>query len=571
MKKYRFDFGVLRFIYALLGPKVLFGILLSIIVGVLDGFGLSVFLPLIQNTSSNDPDNKILSFISHLFKNLNLEINLYNMLIFISIIFTLKGIAKYCNFIFRVFLQQKLIGETRKNVLNFLDSIKYSLFTRYNPGKIQNILTSETDRLQQAFSLYSQTLEQLFLVVVYLLFALIIDRDFAMIVVGSGLIISLSYRFIYASTLKRSVQFSDGSNFYQGIIMELIKNFKYLKATGEYLRFANKAKHEVNKLETIRKRMGLLSGIMEGVREPVMIFILSLSIYIQIELFEGNISSILISLLFFYRAVTSLSIVQTTWNRYLEVSGSAKNVIDFYNELKSNCFGVSNQKDKKADFSKIELVNVSFKHKDRSVLNNINLTLKKGSKTAIVGQSGSGKSTLVDILAGLFDDYSGSIIVGSVDFVDLDKQEYRSNIGYITQDAALFQGTIIANVTMASEKINNDERSRCYEALVLAGLKEFVDELDLGMNTVVGSESGVSLSGGQRQRLMIARELYKKPKILLIDESTSALDLATQKKIMKTYKEINNVDIMVIISHDIKSLDFVDNILTLDEGKIVLK
>lgn len=214
--------------------------------------------------------------------------------------------------------------------------------------------------------------------------------------------------------------------------------------------------------------------------------------------------------------------------------------------------------------NEIALRNVSFSYeRGKPILDNLNLTIKKGEFIGLMGQSGVGKSTLVDILIGLFDIDKGNILVDGSEISEL----YRYNIvGYIPQQITLFDASILKNITLESDekKINLESIKNAIE---LSGLKEFVENSSDGLNTIVG-EKGAQISGGQIKRLGIARALYNNPEILIFDEATSALDKKTEDKFLKQVNKLKTKKTMIFISHDVNCFKYCDRIYELDLGKL---
>ncbi|MDO4331425.1 MAG: ABC transporter ATP-binding protein [Eubacteriales bacterium] len=217
---------------------------------------------------------------------------------------------------------------------------------------------------------------------------------------------------------------------------------------------------------------------------------------------------------------------------------------------------------------KIEFQNVSFryyKNSEEKVLDNINLTIEAGQTVGIIGSTGCGKTTLVSMIPRLYDVDEGKVLVDGVDVRDYSLKNLRSGVGMVLQKNVLFSGTILENLHWGDENATQEE--------VLAAAKEaqadpFVQNLTDGYETELG-QGGVNVSGGQKQRLCIARALLKKPKILILDDSTSAVDTATESKIREAFSTTLKETTKLIIAQRITSVMEADQIVVLDEGKIV--
>jgi subfamily B ATP-binding cassette protein MsbA len=209
---------------------------------------------------------------------------------------------------------------------------------------------------------------------------------------------------------------------------------------------------------------------------------------------------------------------------------------------------------------------VMFSYKTgRRVLDHIDLRIAKHSTVAFVGESGSGKSTLVDLMMGTLKASSGTVAVDGTSIADLDLATLRQRIGYVPQDAVLFDDTVAANIALWSDAYTSEqiraaaERARCLD---------FVDTMPHGFDTQIG-DRGVKLSGGQRQRLAIARELLRDPDLLVLDEATSALDSESELAIQQSIDQLKGRMTIVIIAHRLSTIRGADRVYVLADGKIV--
>ena len=200
---------------------------------------------------------------------------------------------------------------------------------------------------------------------------------------------------------------------------------------------------------------------------------------------------------------------------------------------------------------------------DKSVLKNINLKINSGDYVGMIGPTGSGKSTLISLIARLFDPTSGTVYVGGEDLRDYDLPALRDQVSVVLQKNQLFTGTLRENLKWAGDDLTDEELK---EALYIASCDDFIDpEKDLDMKVQRG---GTNFSGGQKQRISIARSILKNPKILIMDDSTSALDNKTEEKIISSLNKLRPDMTKILISQKIKSLKNTDYTLVLDLGEI---
>lgn len=216
----------------------------------------------------------------------------------------------------------------------------------------------------------------------------------------------------------------------------------------------------------------------------------------------------------------------------------------------------------------LEFKNVTFKHKTAqfSAVENINFTIKKGETIAFVGPSGSGKTTLVKLLVGLYPPAKGEILYNNTKSTEIDLLHLRQQLGFVTQDAQLFSGTIRENLLFVKPSATDEE---LLDVIQRASCQNLLDRAEDGLNSSIG-EGGIKVSGGEKQRLSIARAILRNPNLLIFDEATSALDSITEEEINKTIRTISNQDrITVLIAHRLSTIMHADKIFVLEQGKIV--
>lgn len=215
----------------------------------------------------------------------------------------------------------------------------------------------------------------------------------------------------------------------------------------------------------------------------------------------------------------------------------------------------------------IDFVNVDFQYNDskNKVLENISFSTKPGMTTAIIGSTGCGKSTIVNLIPRLMDVTKGKILLDGKDLKDIDIVDLRNNISFISQKAMLFSGTIQSNILMGKKDANEKEINKAIE---VSCSKEFIDDKEKGLKDPI-SQAGTNISGGQKQRLSIARALVKDAKIMIIDDSFSALDFKTDAKVRELLKKEYSDKNIIIVAQRVGTIMNADQIIVLDEGKIV--
>jgi len=256
------------------------------------------------------------------------------------------------------------------------------------------------------------------------------------------------------------------------------------------------------------------------------------------------------------------------------------NVISVFNETKVSMENFENLMSAKSEVTPekpsplggiehLKFHNVSFKHQSTAdfAVNNISFDIQKGETVAFVGPSGSGKTTLVKLLVGLYQPVGGEIEYNGISSKDIDLNELRQQLGFVTQDPQLFSGSIKDNLLFVKPNASDKEID---DVLQKAACNKLLKRADKGIYTTIG-EGGIKVSGGEKQRLSIARALLRNPKLLIFDEATSALDSLTEEEISETIRELsaNKEQITVLIAHRLSTIMHADKIIVLEQGQII--
>ena len=356
---------------------------------------------------------------------------------------------------------------------------------------------------------------------------------------------------------------------FSNVLAETIRGIRQVKAYNKEVYEQEKAKDTIQQI----KKYFIHSAFVSNRLSPLMEFIGSLAIALSIHIggifvlnesmTTGQFMSFLVSLLLAYQPVKALGNLNISIQEGLSGAERIFQLLDTQNNyIENNSLNKKNIIVKKGE---IRLKNVSFSYNKDRILNNINLIIPAGKKTALVWLSGSGKSTVLSLLLYFFDSYEGEIFIDNQNIKDFSIHSVRENLGLVTQETMLFNDTIHKNISYGNFEAKDSDIEN---ASKLAGVKEFADILPKKLDTIVG-ESGIKVSGGQRQRIAIARAIVKNAPILLLDEATSSLDNITENKIQESLKKVMQEKTSLIVAHRLSTIEDSDLIYVLDKGKII--
>lgn len=563
-------FSSFFYFYSYIRYRVFIAFILSLLVAVLDGFGLAMFLPLLQlakaeqsNTGSLQMGS--LKFLVDGLNRLGIPLNLNAVLLMLLLFFVLKGIARFLEGYFRVTFEQYFMRKIRLASIDVISSANYKEFIRQDAGRVQNTLSGEVEKINQAYQAYFSAFQYAVMILTYILLAFLTNAQFAVFVVAGGLVGTFVFKKIYVITKGISRQLTNDAHAFQRLLGQYITFFKYLKSTGLIYRYSDELKKNILQIEQSQKRMGILNAALIVVREPLIVLVVIIVVLIQIRVFSTDLGLIILNLLFFYRSLAFLMSLQNYWGVFISLSGSLENMSSFTKELKSarDEFGT-----KKYPGIRQALVvkNLTFLYDDKVILNDISFEIGKNETLAVIGESGSGKTTLMNILSGLISPLRGNVLVDATDIRVLDIRTYQQRIGYITQEPVIFNDTIFNNVTFW-DKPTSENIQRFWKSLQKASINNFVASLPQKMDALLGN-NGINLSGGQKQRISIARELYKDIDFLFMDEATSSLDAETERAIQENIEALKGKYTIIVIAHRLSTIRNADRILLLNNGKI---
>jgi len=380
---------------------------------------------------------------------------------------------------------------------------------------------------------------------------------------------SFSARTLGKRMSKVATEAQEKSGFLTTYLVELFKNHKLTKIFQKESYEMQRAENHLHQLKEKTKKIALvlvrLTPVMEiltGIMIATLIFY-SGKLIVKNEIDVNNFFSFLAAMMLAYQPVRTLSSLNIVINQGLSAAARILPIIDTKN------FITDHKDAKELDISNgnINLKNISFKYNssEDNVLKNINLDFKGGKMTSLVGHSGSGKSTILNLIPRFYDVQSGEITIDNQSIYNSKISSLRKHISLVSQETTLFDDTIKNNIKYANENASDEE---IYEAAKLSYCEEFIEKLPNKYETLIG-EDGVRLSGGEKQRISIARAMLKKSSIILLDEATSSLDAATEKKIQDALKILTHNKTSIVIAHRLSTILNSDRIYVIQSGKIM--
>ena len=565
-KKYTI-WGYFQYFKNLLGYHIYIFLILNLLIGLLDGIGLTMFIPLLSIATNSETSNESLGqlqIIIDFFKYIGIEINITNMLLLMVGMFVFKGITNYLKSLYMTKVNLVIARKIRFNLIDYLSQLSYEGFTKMSIGRIQNHIIGESGKLLGAMNGFLNLVQITIMLLIYVGLAAVSNWQFAIIVGLGGLLLDFVYKYFNRIIQDISRKQVNLGNDFNEILIQAIHNFKYLKATNYFKSYDNRLRDNMTLSDEYSFKSTKLGAIMGNAREPLIIAIIALVVFIQAKFSEGNISSIIVSLLLFYRALGYIANFQGVWSSFIISSIAIESIDNIILDFKKHQEPQKTALINKIDNIKVENLNITFGN--TPILKNISLNIPAKTSIALVGESGAGKTTLANVICGLQIPHGGDVIVDGKSLYESNLNSYRSKIGYITQESVIFNDTLFNNVTFWDKK-TPETIKKFYNVMEMVSLTDFVNNLENKEDSTLGN-NGILVSGGQKQRISIARELYKDIELLIMDEATSALDTETEKHIKDNIDLLHGKFTILIIAHRLSTIKNVDTIYLLEKGEI---
>jgi ABC-type multidrug transport system fused ATPase/permease subunit len=551
---------------------VVFG--LMTLTALTQGFGITLLLPLLRSTQGDGAAEEMGTaeqVLQDVLAWMDIAESVGGILLFIALVFVGKGLLTFAKSSYTSYLQAQLLRELKAKLFDAYSKMEYRYYLRENTGHFINVINQQVNRFFQSFSSFASFTTDLITTLSYFAFAFAITWKFSLMALGFGVGLLLLFRYLNAYVRELSRKASSEMSSLNKLLVQSLQAFKYISSTGQVGHLRSGVLDSVGRLTGYQFRQGVAGALTSSLKEPVSVLMVTGIIGIQVLWLQEPVAPIFVALLLFHRGMQSVMAVQSGWQSTMNTIGSVEMVVDDLEAAQEHAES-SGSRRVGALSQGIELRDVCFAYDadEGDVLDDINIEIPVNQTVALVGESGAGKSTLVDMLTLMLRPHSGEILVDEIPGEEIDLQSWRSQIGYVSQETVVFDDTIANNIHLWEGDIGDDAalRERVVDAAKRAHAHHFIQDLPDGYNTVVG-DRGVRLSGGQRQRLFVARELFKQPNLLILDEATSDLDTASEQHIQDSIDALQGEVTVVIIAHRLSTVKNADRVYVLDAGRVV--
>ena len=537
--------------------------------GVLESVGIGLFIPLLSlGDVASEQQDAISGAFREVFSAMGIGYTLNNLLLVILAVFLVKGVVSMGQAALAGHIMATLTYDLRRRLVTLLSKTSYRNFTRLHTGYLTNVVTTEADRAVACFGHYTNTVVSVMHAGAYATLALLVDFKGTLLFLALGIVALGSLSGLHRLSRRYSRLTSERNASLHDLLIQTIQAFKYLRATDSFGALIGRVTEELRELSRYVFRLSILTATLKSVGEPLGALILVIVLFMNVSVLGHPLADMLFLALIIYRLMSKLLGVQTHWQKFNGTAGGLEAYEDAFCRLGDDV--EPHEGELVTGFSdSIAFRRVSFVYESHRVLDNVSLEVPKNSMVGIVGKTGSGKSTIVNLLTGVLEPESGEVLLDGQNYQSLEKASLRRLIGYVTQETVIFRDTIANNVSLWNcPEGDSASLERVKSALREVHAEEFVEGTEDSYGTVLG-DRGLRVSGGQRQQIALAREVYKDPEIIILDEAMSSLDAKSEWLIQKRITDWRGKRTIVIVTHRLMSVKDCDYVYVLADGRVI--
>jgi ATP-binding cassette, subfamily C, bacterial len=531
--------------------------------GLAEAIGIGTLLPVtsaVLNPNGTNP-SVFEQIIRSGFTYVGIDPSFTNLMLLIVSIMAVRSVLLFSALSYAGITAARVANSFRSRLIRAILEARWSFYANQSGGQVATTLSNDVSRAGDAYMTFATAAACWVQIMAYATIATLINWRVALAGILGGLLVALLSSRLVSISRRSGYKQSDRLGTMTTDIVEMLHNMKALKSMHRYGPLLLHMDHVLGRLKkslyaASLSRYGLTYG-----NDMLVSMLIGGGAYFAHIKAGVSIPELFVFGVLFFQVVSYASKLQKQVQIAAQYEGAYVRVSEALERAKAE--REINTGTLLPDIGKrIAFENVVFSHTEQPVLSGLNIEIPVNAITVIQGASGAGKTTMLDLLVGLLRPQGGVVRVGADDLNDVDAAKWRSMIGYVPQELALFHDTIRANITLYDESVGD---AAVEESLRLSGVSAFVHQLPDGLATDVG-EFGGKLSGGQRQRISLARALVTNPKLLILDEVTSALDPETEDAIVSNIAELRGRYTIVAITHRPAWIRIADRLYTLKDG-----
>jgi ATP-binding cassette subfamily C protein len=555
---------IFRIFFGAEDTRPLLVLLCLILASIAQITGMGTLLPLVTSIAGGTArgSSPLNTIIMDAIAATGLAPTLGNLIVVMSVFLALKALLTFVALSYAGVQAAKVAVGLRRKLIDNVFGARWSFYTGQSSGRLANALGNESTRAGQAYMMAAHMFSHFTQVVAFVLMSFVLNWRLAITSFVIGLIIALMFSRLVRIARKAGTAQNKQSQKLSMLMVDTAANMKALKSMSRY---QNLMSSMGDMLGGMRRALVVQEVAVNGMtqaNELLIALLVGIGIYIANVQWHIPLPELVVSGVVLYQILASTSRLQKYFQQAMMLENSYVRLTELIDKAASEAEG--NGGGVVPDPSKgIKLEKVSFAQRARTIVHNINLTIPPNQITVLQGASGAGKTTIIDLLTGLYLPKSGRVLIGETPIEEVNLPAWRRQIGYVPQELNLMHTTIRENITLCDPDISDDEVNAVLEQV---GAAEFLRATKRDLDSSVG-EQGAKLSGGQRQRIALARALVTKPKVLILDEVTSALDPETERQIVDNIASLRSQYTIIVITHRAAWTEIADKLYAVAKGR----
>jgi ATP-binding cassette subfamily C protein len=530
-----------------------------------EGLGIATLLPLValgteQGAATTSPVGQV---ITGALAAMGLQPELGPLLAVVVGGLALKALLVMVAMQYVGYATAEVATDLRRRIIRSLMRVRWSFLIHLPMGRIANVVGNDATRSAQAYLLVAELAAEVMQALIYTLIAFAVSWRLAASAFGFGAAMAFGLHFLVRMSRKAGWRQTQRTKELLVFLSDTLANIKPVKAMARQEAFEHLLEDRVAKLRNALRRQVTSRETLSGLQELILVLVLGGGFFVAVSWFHHPVPEILVTGILLSRMVSSVGRIQRAYQKAVLYESAYHAALELIGDAQAAPEPDPGRLQPTLDEG-VRLARVSFAYNGVPMLRDVSLEVPVGSLTVLAGPSGSGKTTIADLILGLYRPDEGQVLIDGRPLDGLHLQDWRRMIGYVPQELLLFHDTIFANVALGDPGIGEAE---VRAALETAGAWDFVAALPDGLQEAVG-ERGARLSGGQRQRIALARALVLGPRLLILDEVTSALDPESAYDIARSIRALTDRVTVLAISHRPEFLEIADRLYRIEQGEV---
>lgn len=534
---------------------------------LLEGIGINAVIPIFALIYGNQITGAdvVSKTINKLFLYLNLSYTIKTLLVFIILLFIIRAIVLFFSYYITVKITTDYEKNTRAKLFELMLGANWSYLSKQKIGHLDQILLTDVTR-SSGFLLHMGlamlVLTNLF---IYGFIVVNISLTVAILIFILGGMIFLIFKPLFFKNRQLSAEVAQKFKEIAHYVGETTIGIKTIKSMFVEKPVLQAGLNFFDRLKYLNIKVSSLQNFTNVTLQPMGLFVIVGIFAFFYKTAAFNFASFAVMVYAINKVFGNLQLAQGEVHDLSARLPHLRSVLSYLDDAAKHKEQVAGTK--KFDFKdKLKFQQVGFSYvAEKEILSDVSFSVKQGEMLGLAGPSGAGKTTIVDLLLRLFEPKQGKILLDGVDISTIALWEWRTKIGYVSQDMFLINDTILNNIKFYDDSINYDD---AIESAKAAGIYEFISHQPNQFETIVG-ERGLRLSGGERQRIILSRILARKPRVLILDEATSALDNESEALIQRSIEMLRGKITVIAIAHRLSTITNFDRLIILEDGKII--